>query len=84
MAHHDHHDHSDYVKGTQDISEHKASYDLFNNVTKWGSLFLIVVLTFFIILFAVKGGTFITAFIVSAVLAVLGVWGLVGGSKADH
>jgi Bacterial aa3 type cytochrome c oxidase subunit IV len=67
-----HSDQSDYHKGEMDIHEQASSYELFMNVTKWGSLVVTVCLLFFIVWFAVKGAGLMPAFISAAVVAVLG------------
>jgi len=71
----DQHDSSDYVHGEMDIRQHESSYHLFNNLTKWVSLCLAVLLVFLIVLTCTKLG-FIAAFLSAAVLAVLGFFGL--------
>lgn len=67
----DHHDHSDYVHGEMDIEQHKGTYELFGNMTKWGSLILAVLLVFLVILTCTQLG-FMTAAIVAVVVAVVG------------
>lgn len=78
--HHDHDSHSDYVHGEMDIHQHRGTYELFGNLTKWGSLNLAVLLVFIVILTCTQLG-FITAFVSAAVLAVAG-W-LMLKKKAD-
>lgn len=68
--HHDHH--NDYVHGEMDISQHKHSYELFADLTKWGCLHLAVVLVFIIVLTCIPGAGLIPAFISAAVVGVLG------------
>ena len=67
----DHHDHSDYVHGEMDIEEHKSTYELFNNMAKWGSLIIAVILIFTVILTCTKLGL-MTAAIAAIVVAFLG------------
>ncbi len=76
---HDHsHDH--YVHGEMDIEQHKGTYELFNNMTKWGSLILAVSLSFIVILTCTKLGV-MTAGIVAVVIAIVG-WTMLR-KKAD-
>jgi len=76
------HDHStgDYVRGEMDIHQHQHSFDLFVNMTKWGSYVLTVVLSFVVVLTCTKLGI-VTAGVVAAVIAVVG-W-LLLQKKAD-
>lgn len=67
-----HHDASDYVKGEMNISEHKATYAAFGDMTKWGSLICAVGLVFLVLLTCVKGAGLIGAGAVAFVLAALG------------
>jgi len=71
MADH-HHDHSDYVHGEMDIHQNQSTYELFGNLTKWGSLIVAVALVFLVLLTCVPGAGLMTAAIVAIVLAVLG------------
>jgi hypothetical protein len=71
MADH-HHDHSDYVHGEMDIHQNQSTYELFGNLTKWGSLILAVTLVFIVLLTCVPSAGFMTAAISAIVLAVLG------------
>ena len=69
----EHHDnHGDYVRGEMDISQHKHSYELFADLTKWGSLHLVVVLVFLVLLTCVPGAGWVSAFIVSAIVGIIG------------
>ena len=65
----------DYHRGEMDIHEQARTYTSFLVFYKWGSLALAVGLLFFSLWFAVGTG-FITAFVSSVVLAVLGVLAL--------
>jgi len=67
-----HHDHADYVHGEMDIHQNQSTYDLFGNLTKWGSLILAVALVFIVLLTCVPGTGFLTSAIVAIVLAALG------------
>jgi len=63
----DHHDsHGEYKHGEMDISQHQHSYDLFANLTKWGSFHLAYLLTFLVILTCTQLG--LLAAVVSAVV----------------
>lgn len=69
----DHHDsHGDYVHGEMDIAQHKGTYELFGNLTKWGSLIIAVAVVFLVLLTCVPGAGFMTAAGVALVLAVVG------------
>lgn len=75
---HDAHDlHGDYVHGEMDIRQHEATYHLFNNLTKWISLHLAVLLVFLVILTCTKLG-FIAAFVTAIVLGLVGFFALKG------
>lgn len=69
--HHDHDSHADYVHGEMDVHQHRSTYELFGNLTKWGSLNLAVVLVFTVILTCTKLG-FITAAVVAVIVAIVG------------
>ena len=71
MADHHDHSHDSYVHGEMDIEEHKSTYELFNNMAKWGSLIIAVVLIFVVILTCTKLG-FMTAAIAAVIVAGLG------------
>lgn len=53
---------SDYQRGEMEISEQRATFDLFMNLTKWGSLHLAAVLAFLTVLFSTEAGFFGAAF----------------------
>jgi hypothetical protein len=53
---------SDYRRGEMDISEQRATFDLFMNLTKWGSLHLAAILLFLTVLFSTEAGFFGAAF----------------------
>lgn len=63
---------SDHIKGEMDIHEQAASYALFGNLTKWGSLIVAVSLLFFTIWFAVSGAGFLPAAITAIVVSIIG------------
>lgn len=81
----DPHDHStdDYVRGEMDVHEHQHSFELFVNMTKWGSLVISVGLVFLIVLTSTKLG-FITAVVSSVVVAGLGWFMLKKKPDAGH
>lgn len=84
MADH-HHASGDYHKGSQDIHEQEASFDLFVTLTKWGCLFLASTLTTAVIWTCVKGAGPITAIFVGVVIAFVGVLALKKpATPADH
>lgn len=55
----------DYHRGEMDIQEQAATFAAFNNMTKWGSLAVAVLLLFITLLFCTSAG-----FIGSAIAAV--------------
>ena len=81
----DHHDHStgDYVPGDMDIEEHKSTYELFGNMTKWGSLVIAVALVFLVLLTCVPGTGFLTSAGVSIVMAIAG-WAFLRTKPDTH
>jgi hypothetical protein len=74
---------SEYHRGEMDISEQVSTFNLFNNLTKWGSLAIASLLTFITIWFCTPGG-FGAGFIAAAVLLVLGVTVLREKPEAAH
>lgn len=77
----DHHSsHGEYKRGEMDVSQHRHSYELFANMTKWGSLLLAVLLVFIVVLTCTQLG-FISAALSAIVVAVVG-W-LLLKKKAD-
>lgn len=78
------HNSGDYHKGEMDIHMQQSTYELFMNLTKWGSLILTVILTFFILLFAVKGAGFFPAAGVSFAIAVIGFFLLKKPADTGH
>lgn len=73
MAHHDHHD--DYVHGSQEISEQRATFSLFMGLAKWGSLHTAAVLLFLVLSF-MHGGSLIGGLIAAVALEVVGFFAL--------
>lgn len=65
--------HDDYVRGSQEISEQVSTFDLFINLSKWGSLAIAAVLVFLVLWFQ-PGGSFFGGLITAAVVLVAGVW----------
>lgn len=66
-----HDSHDAYVRGSQEISEQKSTFDAFVGLSKWGSLVIAAGLLFLTVWFQ-PGGAFIPAFISAAVLLVVG------------
>lgn len=67
--------HDDYVRGSQEISEQAATFDLFMALAKWGSLLTAVAILFLVLWFQ-PGGSFIAGAIAAFVLLVVGVFAL--------
>jgi hypothetical protein len=65
------HDADAYVHGTMTVEEQSATYSLFMNLAKWGSL-VIAALLLFLTLWFQPGGSFIAGAIGGGVLAVAG------------
>jgi hypothetical protein len=74
----------DYHKGEMDIHMQQSSFELFVTLTKWGSLAITAVLTFFIILFCVKDAGFFGAIFAFAVVAGFGFLLLKKGADSAH
>jgi len=77
------HDAEAYVHGTMTSEEQASTWALFQDLAKWGSLVVAVVLLFLTIWFQ-PGGSFVGGFIAAAVVSVGGWFFLKGGKKADH
>ena len=74
---------SEYHRGDMDISEQVATFNLFNGMTKWGSLALAAMMVLLVVWFCTPAG-FVAGFISAAVLTVLGVVFLREKPSADH
>jgi len=74
---------SEYHRGDMDISEQVATFNLFNGLTKWGSLATAALLLLLVLWFCTPAG-FLGAFISAAVLAGLGVVFLREKPEAAH
>ncbi|MDO8379965.1 aa3-type cytochrome c oxidase subunit IV [Phenylobacterium sp.] len=74
---------SEYHRGDMDISEQVATFNLFNGMTKWGSLSLAALMVLLVLWFCTPAG-FLGAFISAAVLTVLGVVFLREKPEAAH
>ena len=61
----------DYTRGEMIIEEHEKTYDGFLKMTKWGSLYLAVLLILLVLWFCTPTG-FLGALVAAVVLAVLG------------
>ena len=71
----------DYSRGTMEIQEQKATFDIFIGLTKWGSLLIAALLLLLSVWFGTEAG-FFTAFISAAVLFVAG-WFLLKKKNAS-
>lgn len=74
---------SEYHRGDMDISEQVATFNLFNGLTKWGSLSIAAMMVLLVMWFCTPAG-FVAGFISAAVLTVLGVVFLREKPAADH
>ena len=63
---------SEYHRGEMDISEQVATFNLFNGLTKWGSLALASFLTLIVLWFCTGAG-FLGGLITAAVVLGLGI-----------
>ncbi|MBO6797439.1 aa3-type cytochrome c oxidase subunit IV [Maricaulis sp.] len=61
---------SDHVRGEMDITEHKSTFDGFMTMTVWSCLLTIVILLFFILVFAI-GMNWMGALIATGVVGVV-------------
>ena len=62
---------SEYHRGDMDISEQVSTFNLFNALTKWGSLYLTAFLTLLVLWFCTPAG-FFAGLITAVVIAGLG------------
>ena len=67
--------HDDYVRGSQHIEEQAATFSLFINLAKWGSLATAVAIVFLLLWFQ-PGGSFIAGAIAAFVLLAVGIFAL--------
>ncbi len=74
------HDADAYVHGTMTVEEQTATYALFMNLAKWGSL-VIAALLLFLVLWFQPGGSFVAGFIAFVVVAVGGGFFLKSGKS---
>jgi hypothetical protein len=63
---------SEYHRGEMDISEQVATFNLFNGMTKWGSLGLAALLALLVLWFCTPAG-FLAGFVTAIVVTVIGV-----------
>ena len=73
----------DYHRGEMDIAEQASTFHGFIMLSKWGSLVLVSVLTFFI-LWLCAHASFIASAVVGVLLAVVGYFGLREGKTSGH
>ena len=67
--------HDDYVRGSQEISEQAATFDLFMGLTKWGSLLTAATILHLVLWFQ-PGGSFIAGAIAAVVVLAVGIFAL--------
>lgn len=67
----DPHHAQDYQHGSQEISEQVSTFSLFMGLSKWGSLATAVLILFLTVWF-MPNGSFVAAFIASAVVSAAG------------
>ena len=75
--------HGEYHHGDMDVSEHVASFKLFNAMTKWGSLAVACLILMFTLAFCTSAG-FGAGFISAAILLALGITFLRSKPAAGH
>ena len=73
----------DYHRGEMDIAEQASTFHNFIVMSKWGSLAIVAVLTFFI-LWLCAHASFIASAIVGVLLAVIGYFALREGKSSSH
>lgn len=76
------HDAEAYLRGSQEISEQVATWNLFAGLAKWGSLFTAACILFFTAWFMPNGGFFL-ALILTVVLVGAG-WWFLRSKPVDH
>ncbi|WP_340646673.1 aa3-type cytochrome c oxidase subunit IV [Phenylobacterium sp.] len=74
---------SEYHRGDMDISEQVATFNLFNGMTKWGSLAIASMMVLLVLWFCTPAG-FLAGFISGMGLLVLGIVFLREKPAADH
>ncbi len=74
---------SEYHRGDMDISEQVSTFNLFNGLTKWGSLSIASMLLLLVLWFCTPAG-FLAGFISAVVMFGLGVVFLREKPAADH
>ncbi len=74
---------SEYHRGEMDISEQVATFNLFNGMTKWGSLALVALLALLVLWFCTPAG-FLAGFVTAVVVTVIGIVVLREKPGSDH
>lgn len=74
---------SEYHRGEMDISEQVATFNLFNGMTKWGSLAMVALLALLVLWFCTPAG-FLAGFVTAVVVTVIGVVVLREKPGSDH
>lgn len=74
---------SEYHRGEMDISEQVATFNLFNGMTKWGSLGLAALLALLVLWFCTPAG-FLAGFVTAIVVTVIGIVVLREKPGSDH
>lgn len=73
----------DYHRGEMDISEQEATYVAMMALTKWGSLAIVVAITFFTLLFCTAAG-FLGSLVTAVVLTAAGIFFLRDKKSGGH
>ena len=74
---------SEYHRGEMDIQEQVSTFNLFNALTKWGSLYIAALLLLLVVWFCTPAG-FLPGLISAAVMVALGVVFLRDKPAAEH
>ena len=74
---------SDYQRGSMDVSEQAATFELVMGMTKWGSLAIAAGVLFLVLWFCTKVG-FLGAAVTGVVLLAIGVFALRDKGGAGH
>ena len=77
------HEPIDYTRGTMDIREQSATFNIFIGLTKWGSLFTAALLLFLAVWFGTEAG-FFTAALSAFLLVVAGLFLLKKKNASDR
>ena len=73
----------DYSRGSMEINEQRATFDIFIGLVKWGSVFTAALLFFLSVWFGTEAG-FFTALVSGVVIVAVGLWLLKKKNASDR